>query len=50
VLLAFLGNLFVPLSGAILDITRFTPVYGYSDLAHSRAPFSYRGTDEKMSS
>lgn len=34
VLLAFLGNLFVPLSGAILDIARFTPMYGYSGLAH----------------
>jgi ABC-2 type transport system permease protein len=34
VLLAFLGNMFVPLSGAILDIARFTPMYGYSGLAH----------------
>ena len=34
VLLAFLGNLFVPLSGTILDIARFTPMYGYSGLAH----------------
>jgi ABC-2 type transport system permease protein len=34
VLLAFLGNLFVPLSGPILDIARITPMYGYSGLAH----------------
>ena len=34
VLLAFLGNLFVPLSGAILDIARLTPMYCYSGLAH----------------
>ncbi|WP_425956972.1 ABC transporter permease [Xylanimonas sp. McL0601] len=33
VLLAFFGNLFVPLSGTILQIARFTPLYGYAGLA-----------------
>lgn len=28
VVLAFFGNLFMPLSGTLLDIARFTPVYG----------------------
>lgn len=34
VVLAFLGNMFVPLSGLVLDIGRFTPLYGLSALAH----------------
>ena len=33
VILAFLGNLFFPLSGTLLDIARFTPLYGYAGLA-----------------
>ncbi|WP_233703235.1 ABC transporter permease [Janibacter endophyticus] len=33
VILAFLGNVFVPLSGTMLDIARFTPLYGYVSLA-----------------
>jgi len=33
VILAFLGNLFVPLSGAMLTIAKFTPLYGYIALA-----------------
>lgn len=32
-ILAFLGNLFFPLSGVLLDIARFTPLYGYASLA-----------------
>ena len=33
VVMAFLGNVFVPLSGVMLDIGRFTPLYGYVALA-----------------
>lgn len=33
VVLAFFGNLFVPLSGIVLDIARFTPLYGTGALA-----------------
>ncbi|WP_036555880.1 ABC transporter permease [Nocardioides insulae] len=33
VILAFLGNVFFPLSGLMLDIARFTPLYGYVALA-----------------
>lgn len=33
VIFAFLGNLFFPLSGALLDVARFTPLYGYVALA-----------------
>ena len=29
VILSFLGNLFIPLSGTMLSIARFTPLYGY---------------------
>ncbi|QAY62839.1 ABC transporter permease [Xylanimonas allomyrinae] len=32
VLLAFFGNLFVPLSGTILQVARFTPMYGFAGL------------------
>lgn len=35
---AFAGNAFVPLDGAVLDIARFTPMYGYIGL--SRWPVS----------
>ncbi|HEV2635875.1 MAG TPA: ABC transporter permease [Actinocrinis sp.] len=31
--LAFLGNLFIPLSGTMLAVSRFTPMYGVSTLA-----------------
>ena len=37
VVLAFFGNLFVPLSGLMLQIARFTPLYGYMVLV--RWPF-----------
>lgn len=33
VVLSFFGNLFVPLTGVMLDIARFTPVYGLAGLA-----------------
>ena len=33
VLLAFLGNVFIPLEGTMLAIARFTPLYGYAALA-----------------
>lgn len=33
VIFAFLGNLFIPLSGAILTFAKFTPLYGYAALA-----------------
>ncbi len=33
VILAFLGNLFFPLSGALLTIAKLTPLYGYATLA-----------------
>lgn len=33
VILAFLGNVFVPLSGLALDVARWTPLYGYVMLA-----------------
>jgi ABC-2 type transport system permease protein len=32
VLFGFFGNLFVPLSGAILQVARWTPMYGYAGL------------------
>ncbi len=33
VILAFLGNIFIPLSGTMLAIAKFTPLYGYVALA-----------------
>ncbi len=33
VIFAFLGNLFFPLSGRLLDVAAFTPLYGYAALA-----------------
>lgn len=33
VVLAFFGNLFMPLSGALLDIAKYTPLYGIRGLA-----------------
>ncbi|ANH37442.1 ABC-2 family transporter protein [Nocardioides dokdonensis FR1436] len=38
VIMAFLGNVFSPMDGLILDIGRFTPLYGYAGLA--RYPLS----------
>ena len=32
VFFAFFGNVFMPLSGTMLDIARFTPMYGYAGL------------------
>ena len=34
VIMAFLGNIFTPMDGLMLDIGRFTPLYGYAALAH----------------
>lgn len=31
--LAFLGNVFIPLSGTLLTVSKFTPMYGYVGLA-----------------
>lgn len=45
VILAFLGNLFVPLSGVMLTIGKLTPLYGYAALA--RYPL-YEGTGYDM--
>ncbi len=33
VVLGFLGNVFFPLSGALLEVARWTPLYGYAALA-----------------
>ena len=33
VALGFLGNIFFPLSGVLLDVARWTPLYGYASLA-----------------
>lgn len=33
VILSFLGNVFFPLSGALLTFAKFTPLYGYTSLA-----------------
>ena len=38
VILSFLGNVFTPMDGIILEIGRFTPLYGYAGLA--RYPMS----------
>lgn len=38
VILSFLGNVFTPMDGIILEIGRFTPLYGYAGLA--RYPIS----------
>jgi len=34
VVMAFLGNLFTPMDGLMLDIGRLTPMYGFAALAH----------------
>ena len=33
VIFAFLGNIFIPLSGVMLSIAKFTPLYGFVSLA-----------------
>ena len=33
VILAFMGNIFFPLSGSLLTLAKFTPLYGYVSLA-----------------
>ena len=33
VIMAFLGNVFTPMSGLVLEVGRFTPLYGYAALA-----------------
>lgn len=35
VIMAFLGNVFMPLSGVLLTIAKFTPLYGYVALARN---------------
>ena len=42
VIMAFLGNIFIPLSGTLLTIAKFTPLYGYVALA--RFPLTEGGT------
>lgn len=34
VVMAFLGNLFTPMDGLMLDVGRLTPMYGFAALAH----------------
>ena len=34
VVMAFLGNVFTPMSGLLLEVGRLTPLYGYAALAH----------------
>lgn len=41
VVLAFLGNVFFPLSGTLLTIARFTPLYGYVSLARRAVTRGY---------
>ena len=41
VVFAFLGNLFIPLSGTMLTIAKFTPLYGYAALARYPLPDGY---------
>lgn len=47
VILAFLGNLFFPLSGVLLTIAKFTPLYGYVSLSRRALTEGYlvNGTD-----
>lgn len=44
VILAFLGNVFTPMSGLVLDIGRFTPLYGYVALARYPLTDGWSGT------
>lgn len=44
VILAFLGNAFIPLSGTMLEVGRFTPLYGVMALARYPLTEGYLGT------
>lgn len=45
VILAFLGNVFTPMSGLLLDIGRLTPLYGYAALARFPLTEGYLPSD-----
>lgn len=45
VILAFLGNVFTPMSGLLLDIGRLTPLYGYAALARYPLTEGYLPSD-----
>ncbi len=49
VILAFLGNLFFPLSGTLLTIAKFTPLYGYVSLVRRALTDGYilNGTESE---
>jgi ABC-2 type transport system permease protein len=47
--LAFLGNLFIPLSGTMLEISRFTPMYGVATLARYSLTDGYSFSGEHSS-
>ena len=47
--LAFLGNLFIPLSGTMLTVSRFTPMYGISTLARHALTDGYSFAGEHSS-
>ncbi|CAM3711362.1 ABC transporter permease [Nocardiopsis rhodophaea] len=47
--LAFLGGLFIPLSGVMLDIARFTPMYGVATLARYALTDGYSFSGEHSS-
>lgn len=49
VILAFLGNLFFPLSGTLLTIAKFTPLYGYVSLAKRALTEGYVVTSDGTS-
>ncbi len=45
VIMSFLGNVFTPMDGIILEIGRFTPLYGYAGLARYPISESYLPID-----
>lgn len=45
VLMSFLGNVFMPLSGVMLEIARFTPMYGYVGLVRWPLMQGYQVTE-----
>ncbi|AUY50620.1 ABC transporter permease [Streptomyces sp. CB01881] len=47
--LAFLGNLFIPLSGTMLEVSRFTPMYGVATLARYPLTDGYSFSGEHSS-
>ncbi|MFR9795968.1 ABC transporter permease [Streptomyces sp. MS06] len=47
--LAFLGNLFIPLSGTMLEISRYTPMWGVSTLARYTLTDGYSFSGEHSS-